>query len=194
MLGERALHERECIDGAEEQDLSVLAREQQARPGRSAFGVVGPLHLVEHEELARVRRHLHGRADHRRVLVDPLLAGDEPDVLGSDPLTEPSVRFLGEHPERPGVDAGTLVGELAERRVRLPGVRRAEVSDDALGREAARRKRDCDPLLSRLDRVRRPAARAIGPARPLLPSRVLTSVPHAPSLESARVLTGFRVG
>ena len=170
MLGERALHERECIDGAEEEDLSVLAREQQACPGRSAFGVVGPLHLVEHEELARVRRHLHRRADHRRVLVDPLLAGDEPDVLGSDPLTEPSVRFLGEHPERPGVDAGALVGELAERRVRLPGVRRAEVGDDTLGREAARRKRDCDPLLSRLHRVRRAAARAIGPAGPLLPS------------------------
>ncbi len=65
VLGERALHERERIDGAEEEDLSVLAREQQARPGRSAFGVVGPLHLVEHEELARVRRHLHRRADHR---------------------------------------------------------------------------------------------------------------------------------
>ena len=113
VLGERALDERERIDGAEKEDLAVLAGEQQPRPGGAALRVVGPLHLVEHEELARVRRHLHRRADDRRALVDPLLAGDEPDVLGSDPLAEPSVRLLGEHPERPGVDAGALVGELA---------------------------------------------------------------------------------
>ena len=37
---------------------AVLAREQEARPGGPALGVVGPLHLVEDEQLARMRRHL----------------------------------------------------------------------------------------------------------------------------------------
>ena len=96
VLGKRALHERERIDGAEKEDLPILAGQQQPRPRGPAFGVVGPLHLVEHEELARVRRHLHRRADHRRALVDPLLAGDEPDVLGSDPLS----RAVGALPGR----------------------------------------------------------------------------------------------
>jgi len=113
-------HKTPAINRAEKEDLPIFARQEQARPGGAALGVVGPLHLVEHEELACVRRHLHRRTDHGRVLVDPFLAGDEPDVLGSDPLTEPSVCFLGKHPERPGIDAGAFVGELAECRVRLP--------------------------------------------------------------------------
>ena len=132
VLGERALDERERIERAEEQDLAVLAGEQEPRPGRAALRVVGPLHLVEDEQLARVRCHLHRRADHRRVLVDPLLAGDESDVLGADPLAEPSVRLLREHAQRPCVDARALLRELLQRGVRLPRVRRPEVRDDAL--------------------------------------------------------------
>ncbi len=171
--GERAVDERERVEGAEEQDLAVLAGEQQPRPGRAALRVVGPLHLVEDEELASLGRHLDGRADHGRVLVDPLLARDEADVLGADPLAEPAVRLLREHPQRPGVDAGALLGQLLQGGVRLPGVRRAEVRDDTLGRRVARRQRDRDALLRRLHRVRRPAASAIGAARPLLAARVL---------------------
>ena len=105
MLGKRALHEWERVERAEHEDLAVLARQQEPRPGRTALGVVRPLHLVEDEQLARERRHLHGRADHRRVLIDALLAGDESDVLGADPLAEAAVRLLREHPERACVDA-----------------------------------------------------------------------------------------
>ena len=81
-----------------------------------------------------MRRHLDGRADDRCALVDALLAGDEADVLFADPLAEAPVRLLREHPERARVDARPLLGELPERRVRLPGVRRAEVRDDPLRR------------------------------------------------------------
>ena len=149
VLREGAIDERERVERAEEEDLAVLAGEQQPRPRRAALGVVGPLHLVEDEELPVLRRHLDRRADHRRALVDPLLAGDEPDVLGADPLAEPAVRLLGEHPQRACVDTGALLGELPQRGVRLPRVRRAEVRDDALGSDAARRQRDRDALLRR---------------------------------------------
>ena len=50
-LRKRPLDERERIERTEEQDLAVLAREQQPRPRGAALGVVGPLHLVEDEEL-----------------------------------------------------------------------------------------------------------------------------------------------
>ena len=179
VLGKRALHEWERVERAEQEDLAVLAREQEPRPGRAALGVVRPLHLVEDEQLARERRHLHGRADHGRVLVDALLAGDQTDVLGADPLAEAAVRLLREHPQRPRVDAGPLVRELAQRRVRLAGVRRPEVRDDAIGLDAARRKRDRDAALGLAHGLgRAPAAPALGAARPLLPAACRTAVAH----------------
>ena len=51
-LGERVLDERQRLDGPEQEDVLVLAGEQQPRPGGAALAVVGPLHLVEHEHLA----------------------------------------------------------------------------------------------------------------------------------------------
>ena len=108
-LRERSVDERERVERAEQEDLAVLAREEQARPRRAALGVVRPLHLVEDEQLARLGRHLHRRADNRRALVHALLARDEPDVLGADPLAEAPVRLLREHPQRSRVDAGALV-------------------------------------------------------------------------------------
>ena len=177
--GKRALHERERVERAEQEDLAVLAGEQEPRPGRAALRVVGPLHLVEDEQLARERRHLHRRADDGRVLVDALLAGDQTDVLGADPLAEAAVRLLREHPERACVDAGPLLRELAQRRVRLAGVRRPEVRDDALGLDAARRKRDRDAALCLAHGLgRAPAAPALGAARPLLPAACRTAVAH----------------
>ena len=66
-VGEGVLDERQRLDGAEQEDVPVLAGEQQARPGRAALGVVGPLHLVEDEHLAGERGHLGRAADDRRV-------------------------------------------------------------------------------------------------------------------------------
>ena len=79
-----------------------------------------------------MRRHLDGRADDRCALVDSLLARDETDVLGADPLARAAVRFLREHPQRACVDARALLRELLERGVGLTRVRRPEVRDDAL--------------------------------------------------------------
>ena len=50
-VGERVLEERQRLDGAEEKDVFVLAREQEPCPGGAALAVVCPLHLVEHEHL-----------------------------------------------------------------------------------------------------------------------------------------------
>ena len=52
-LRESVLDQRQRLDCAEEQDVPVLAREQQPRPGGAALAVLGPLHLVEDEHLAR---------------------------------------------------------------------------------------------------------------------------------------------
>ena len=97
--------ERLRVERAEQEDVAVLAGEQQPRPGGAALGVVRPLHLVEHEHLARARRHLDRAADDRRVVVDPLLAGDEADALLAELGREPAVRLLREHPQRRRVDA-----------------------------------------------------------------------------------------
>ena len=178
VLRERALHERERVERAEQQDLAVLAGEQEPRPGRAALGVVGPLHLVENEQLAGERRHLHGRADDRGSLVDALLAGHQTDALGADPLAEAAVRLLRKHPERTRIDAGPLVRELAQRRVRLARVRRPEVRDDALGLKPARRQRDRDPLLGSPNCLGRAPPCAIGAARPLLPALRWSALMH----------------
>ena len=128
--------------------MPVLAGEQQPRPGRPALVVVGPLHLVEDEHLALERRHLDRRARDRRALVDALLAGDEGDPLLPHARGEPPMRLLGEHAQRPRVDAAALLGEERQCVVRLAGVRGAEMRDDGLGLRAARGKRQAEPLLT----------------------------------------------
>ena len=71
------------------------------------------------------------------------------------------MRLLREHPQRAGVDAGALVGQLPQRGVRLPGVRRAEVRDDALGRGGCRAGSEMVIRFSAgLDRLRRTRRRA----------------------------------
>ena len=97
--------QRQRLDRAEQEDVPVLAREEQARPGRAALAVVRPLHLVEHEHLAGERRHLGRAADDRRVLVDALLPRDEADALGAELRGQPAVRLLGEHAQRRREDA-----------------------------------------------------------------------------------------
>ena len=180
MLRKCTLDERECVECAEQEDLAVLAREQESRPRGAALRVVGPLHLVEDEELARVRRHLDRRADDRRALVDSLLTCDQPDVLRSDPLSEPSMCFLREHAQRACVDAGALLCELLERGVRLPRVRRPEVGDDPLGLDTPRRQRDGDGALRLAHGLARvPAGCASRAARPLLPATCRTPVAHS---------------
>ena len=52
-LRERVQDERLGVERAEHEDVAVVAREQEPRPRRAALGVVRPLHLVEHEHLAR---------------------------------------------------------------------------------------------------------------------------------------------
>src|SRR6478672_9639729 len=48
-LRKRVPHERQRLDGTEQQDVPVLAAEQEPRPGRAALLVLGPLNLVEHK-------------------------------------------------------------------------------------------------------------------------------------------------
>ena len=136
-LRERVPDERQRLDGTEQEDVAVLAAEQEPRPGRAALLVLRPLHLVEHERLAARRRHLGGAAHDRRARVDPLLARDEADALVAELGREPSVRLLGEHPQRRGVDAAAGLDEEAERVVRLAGIRRPEVRDHRLRLDAA---------------------------------------------------------
>lgn len=93
----------------------------------------------------------------------------------SSPVTRPTrsapscaelpVRLLSEHPQRRGEDAATGLGEELERGMGLPGVRRAEMRDDALGLGAAGREPDL-----RLGQVRRAMLPGLArrAARPLL--------------------------
>ncbi len=117
--------------------MVVLPCEEELRPGRSTLLVVCPLHLVEHEHLAPVRRHLDGAAEDRRVLVDPLLAREQPDPIRADHRAEPAMRLLREHPQRAGVDASPVLGEERECVVGLARVRRAEVRDRPSAARAA---------------------------------------------------------
>ena len=71
-------------------------------------------------------------------VVDALLARDEADRVRAELGGEAAVRLLGEHPQRPGVDAAAALLQHLERVVGLAGVRRAEVGDDAT-RAATRR-------------------------------------------------------
>ncbi len=73
--------------------------------------------------------------------------------------------LLGEHPQRPCVDAAPLLGEELERVMGLPGVRRPEVCDDRLGRRAPLGKPDLDPILGAPDRRALVRARRAGVAR-----------------------------
>src|SRR5437764_4448667 len=78
---ERVPDERQRLDGAEQQDVAVLAAQQEPCPRRAALLVLRPLHLVEHEGLAARGRHLGGAAHDRRVGIDPLLARHEAHAL-----------------------------------------------------------------------------------------------------------------
>src|SRR5438128_1643472 len=131
-LRERVPHEWQRLDRAEQQDVAVLAAEEETRPGRAALLVLRPLHLVEHERLAARRRHFRGAAHDRRVRVDPLLARDEADALFSDLGREPPMRLLREHAEWRRVDASTGLDEEAQGIVGLARVRGPEVRDHRL--------------------------------------------------------------
>ena len=191
-LRERALHERQRVERAQQENLAEVARQQQPRPGGAALLVVRPLDLVEDEQLAALRRHLDRRREDRRVLVDALLARDQPDVLEADLLAEPAVRLLREHAQRPRVDARARGDELLERGVGLARVRRPEVRDDALGLVLARRQRDLDPALRLPDEVRRTAPlMPLRAARPLLPSAGRTSVAHRTTVAAGERAAGL---
>src|SRR6185436_18529473 len=149
-LGERAAYEWQRVQRAQQADVPVLPGEQKLRPRRATLLVVGPLHLVEDEHLTVSRRHLDGAAQHRGVLVDPLLARDQPDLFLAEQGREPAVRLLRQHPQRAGVDAAPLLGEECQRVVCLAGVRRPEVRDDALGLSPPLGESDLDPTLGAL--------------------------------------------
>ena len=117
---EGAPDERQRIERAEQPDVAILAGEEQLRPRRAALLVVRPLHLVEHQHVARAGGHLDGAAEDRRVLVDALLAGDEPDPLVAQLRRQPAVRLLGEHSQRPGVDASPCSARKASASCVLP--------------------------------------------------------------------------
>ena len=52
-VGERAAHERQRVERAEQADVAVLPGEEKLRPRRAPLLVVRPLHLVEDEHLTR---------------------------------------------------------------------------------------------------------------------------------------------
>ena len=176
-LRERLQDEWLRVECTQQKDVAVVTGEQEARPGRAALGIVRPLHLVEHEHLARRRRHLDRAADDRSVLVDALLPRDEADGVGADLRRQPAMCLLREHPQRPRVDAATALLEHLERVVRLAGVRRAEMRHHGLGLDTTLRERDLDRALGALHSgltacrsspsVTFGAARALGPAASL---------------------------
>ena len=69
-------------------------------------------------------------------------------TFSSHSRAEPAVRLLASMRSGPAY-ARAVLGELLEGGVRLARVRRAEVGDDAVGRELARRQRDRDPRSAR---------------------------------------------
>jgi hypothetical protein len=189
-LWEGALDQRQRVDGAEQEDVAVLGAEQQAGPGGAALGVVCPLHLVEHEHLALARRHLDGAADDRCVLVHTLLPGDQADAVGSELGAQAAVRLLRQHPQRPGVDAASLLGEKPQRVVRLAGVRRAEVGDDALGFDPPFGQADLDPALRAAGGgalTGAAAATTLGAAGPLAPRASVSPSGHRATVAAACV-------
>ena len=151
-IRERTSDERQRIERTEQPDVAVLAGEEQLRPGRPPLLVVRPLDLVQDEHLAGAGGHLDGAAENRRLLVDPLLAGDQADPLLPEPRAEAAVRLLREHAERPGVDPSPPVGEELERVVGLARVRRPEMRDDRLRRRTTLGQPDRDPVLGTPDR------------------------------------------
>ncbi len=178
-LRERVLDQRQRLDGAEEENVPVLAREEQPCPGGAALAVVCPLHLVEHQDLTRERRHLGRAADDRRTLVHALLARHEADALGAQLGAQAAMRLLGEHPERCREDPAARVGEELERRVRLAGVRRPDVRDDGLRLSPPEGKDDLrlgDANVSGAPLPPLPAA------RPLLTAAMLSARSHAATL------------
>ena len=105
--------------------------EQKLRPRRAALLVVRPLHLVEDEHLAVSRRHLDGAAQHRRVLVDPLLARDQPDLL----LAEQRPRAGGAPPAR-----ASAAGRRRRRAPARRGTRARRASCRSSSARGARRR------------------------------------------------------
>ena len=165
-LRKRVPDEWQRLDRAEQQDVPVLAAEQEPRPRRAALLVLGPLHLVEHERLALQRGHLGRAADDRRARIHTLLARDEPDRVVAELRREPAMSFLRKHAERRAIDAAAALDEEAQRVVRLPRVRRPEMRDDGLrlGRTGGQPDSElCDRLAPRLS-----ALVSLAPGRSLL--------------------------
>ena len=103
-------------------------------------------------------------------LVDPLLAGDEADVLGAELRAQAAVRLLGEHPQRRREDAAPRLGKELECGVSLARVGRPDVRDDGLRLGAP--EREDDLRLGNAD-VRGAPLTALPAARPLLAAAVL---------------------
>jgi hypothetical protein len=76
--------EWERVERSQQPEMAVFAGEEELRPGGATLLVVGPLHLVEDEDVARRGRHLDGAAQDRSVLVDALLPRDETDLPGAE--------------------------------------------------------------------------------------------------------------
>ena len=131
--------------------MAVLACEQELRPRRAALLVVRPLHLVEHEHLARA-----GAISTVQQRIGAC------SLTRSSPVTSPT-RSSPSSPTAGGAPPGRASAAVPRRRpsplreepervVGLARVRRPEVRDDALGRRPALRQPDRDPVLGALHR------------------------------------------
>ena len=189
---EGVTHQWLRVERPQNEDVTVLASEEEPCPRRAALVVVGPLHLVEDEHLAARGRHLHGAADDRRAFVDALLARDEPDALLAQLAGKAPVGLLRQHPQRARVHASYLLLEERERMVGLAGVRGAEMGDDRLRFDTALRKQDLDAVLGAANR------RAHGGARPpprLGPRRAARAAPPvSPAAHQRQPTLGQTVG
>ena len=90
-------------------------------PHRPAVGVLQEVHLVEHDDresiecraarVDHVAQHLGGHHDHRRVAVDRVVAGEQPDVLRTEPRHEIVVLLVRQRLDRCRVERPIAVGD-----------------------------------------------------------------------------------
>lgn len=111
---------------ADQQRLLAAALVQQAvGEGVAAVAVGAELDLVDADEVhGVVPRHRLGGADPvaRPVRLDLLLAGDEGDPLGTDPLDDAVIDLAGEQPQRQADHAGRVAEHPLDGEVGLAGI------------------------------------------------------------------------
>ena len=148
--GQQLLDHRPHGGGAEHQRLlAAAAVEHAVGEDVAALEIGAELHLVDrdegHVEIARHR--LDGGDPEARVRrLDLLLAGDQRDVLGADPVDDLVVDLAREQPQRQPDHAGRVRQHALDGEMGLAGVGRPEHGGDAgaAGADRGRGRRERD--------------------------------------------------